>query len=66
MIKIFIIFFIILFKIRVWKVNTIRKTIEIINKIPAKPQSPYPQVLSWLFSLGIMFVFIYICDVIGI
>ena len=45
--------------------NTIKSAMNKIKTIPAKPETPYPQVISWLFSLCIMFMFIYVCEMTG-
>ena len=45
--------------------NTIKSAMNKIKTIPAKPETPYPQVVSWLFSLCIMFMFIYVCEMTG-
>lgn len=45
--------------------NTIKSAVNKIKTLPAKPETPYPQVISWLFSFCIMLMLIYICDIIG-
>ena len=45
--------------------KTIKLVLDKATSIPARPESPVPQVLSWLFSMGIMFTFIYVFEVTG-
>lgn len=45
--------------------NTIKSAVNKIKTLPAKPETPYPQVISWFFSFCIMLMLIYICDIIG-
>jgi len=50
---------------KVFEVKTIKETLKKIVSIPAKPVSPYPQVISWLFMVFMLFSFIYVCEVTG-
>ena len=45
--------------------KTLKLVINKAKTMPARPESPVPQLLSWLFSMGIMFTFIYVCEVTG-
>lgn len=45
--------------------NTIKTAMNKIKTIPAKPETPYPQVISWFFSLCVMLMFIYVCEMTG-
>lgn len=43
----------------------IKSTVNKIISIPAQPENPYFHVVSWLFSVTILFSFIYICEITG-
>lgn len=48
------------------KVRVLKNSVDKLMHMPAEPESPYPHVISWAFSLVIMFTLIYVCEVIGL
>ncbi|MGN0197128.1 MAG: hypothetical protein ACI4B8_03910 [Candidatus Gastranaerophilaceae bacterium] len=46
--------------------KNIKETVDKIVNLPAQPTTPYPQVVTWLFSVVVMFSFIYVCEITGL
>lgn len=48
------------------KVKEVKVNINKIMEIPANTERTFPHVVSWFFSMVILFSFIYVCEMTGI